>query len=211
MPITWSIENHFSGSVNRLPVFSALLGPTPLGIPIPKIIERPSVYFWVFAYGSLIWNPGFAVEETRASVIHGFHRRFCVRNTFYRGDEDVPGLVVGLRAGGSVTGVIHRVAAKNADSVLSYLEEREFRHDGYLHQLVEDESGCEALTFVVPDNSHSYQPLTDEEIAHTIARAVGHNGTNAEYLFNLNAGLRKVGIDPANLDTLERAVRALQA
>jgi cation transport protein ChaC len=211
--VLWEKTN-FERRDRTLNDFDPLAGPTPLGIAIPKVIDRPNRDFWVFAYGSLIWNPGFVVEETRAVSVWGFHRRFCVRSTFYRGTEANPGLVVGLRPGGRVSGVVHRVAAARADEALSYLEDRELRHDGYRHVQVSarDAQGqiVPALTFMVPDASHSFQPLSDAEIAQTLAFAAGNNGTNAAYLFNLNEGLRRVGIAPGQLDRLERAVRTLQ-
>ena len=195
-------------------LFDPLLGPTPLGTPIPKLIQRPDTDFWVFAYGSLIWNPGFEVVESLPVTVWGYHRRFCVRSTFYRGTDEKPGLVVGLRPGGRVTGIIHRVAREKADEVLSYLEDREFRHDGYRHVTVpaytRSKTKIEALTFMVPDQSHSFEPLTDKQIAEKLAFARGHNGTNAEYLFNLNQGLVQAGINPGNLTRLERQVRELQ-
>ena len=196
-------------------LFDPLSGPTPLGTPVPKIIDRPDHDFWVFAYGSLIWNPGFKVAESRAVTVWGYHRRFCVRSTFYRGTEEKPGLVLGLRPGGRVNGVVHRVLADQADAVLSYLEDREFRHDGYRHVTVPAKTSAgdqiDALTFLVPDPSLSYMPLSDEHIAQTLAFAVGHNGTNADYLFNLNTGLRGAGLNPGTLTPLERRVRSLQA
>ena len=39
---------------------------------------RTSKPLWVFAYGSLMWNPGFAVRETQPARLHGFHRAFCI-------------------------------------------------------------------------------------------------------------------------------------
>ncbi len=195
-------------------VFDPLSGPTPLGTPVPKIIPRPDQDFWVFAYGSLIWNPGFDVTESRAVTVWGYHRRFCVRSTFYRGTPNQPGLVVGLRPGGRVNGVVHRVLARDADAVLSYLEDREFRHDGYRYVTVpaKTQSGSQinALTFMVPDQSYSFTPLTDEQIAQTLAFSAGKNGTNADYLFNLNTGLKDAGLSPGGLIALERRVRALQ-
>ena len=95
------------------------------------------------------------------------------------------------------------------------------RHEGYLprwlklHPTGDDSrSGgdvIEALTFVVPNDSHSLVELSDEAIAGVLARCSGENGSNADYLFNLNAGLRAVGVDPGQLAALERRVRALMA
>src|SRR5574340_1466166 len=33
--------------------------------------------WWVFAYGSLLWNPLFPFVEARPALMHGLHRRFC--------------------------------------------------------------------------------------------------------------------------------------
>ena len=95
------------------------------------------------------------------------------------------------------------------------------RHEGYLprwlklHPTGDDSrSGgdvIEALTFVVPNGSHSLVELSYEAIAGVLARCSGENGSNADYLFNLNAGLRAVGVDPGQLVALERRVRALMA
>jgi len=33
---------------------------------------------WVFAYGSLIWDPGFEFAEARPALLRGYHRAFCL-------------------------------------------------------------------------------------------------------------------------------------
>ncbi len=71
--------------------------------------ERP---LWVFAYGSLMWNPGFAVRETRPARLHGFHRAFCIYSEHYRGTPEKPGLILGLLAGGSCRGLAHRLPSE---------------------------------------------------------------------------------------------------
>src|SRR5438067_5183148 len=62
--------------------------------------------WWVFAYGSLLWNPLFPVAEARAATIHGLHRRFCLRSLASRGTPDQPGLVLALEPGGACHGVV---------------------------------------------------------------------------------------------------------
>ena len=52
--------------------------------------------YWVFAYGSLMWNPGFATPETQAARLHGWHRAFCIYSEHYRGTPKRPGLILGL-------------------------------------------------------------------------------------------------------------------
>src|SRR5258706_11260144 len=70
--------------------------------------ENPGT-FWIFGYGSLMWNPGFPYEERRHAVLAGFHRRFCIRSTIYRGTPEQPGLVLGIDNGGECHGMAFRV------------------------------------------------------------------------------------------------------
>ena len=41
--------------------------------------------WWVFAYGSLLWNPIFPFAEARRANVHGLHRRFCLWSLATRG------------------------------------------------------------------------------------------------------------------------------
>ena len=47
--------------------------------------------FWVFGYGSLMWDPGFGPVETVKARLEGYSRSFCLRSTRYRGTEEAPG------------------------------------------------------------------------------------------------------------------------
>ena len=42
---------------------------------------------WIFGYGSLIWNPGFAFSTSRKAYAIGWARRMYQGNTYHRGDE----------------------------------------------------------------------------------------------------------------------------
>src|SRR6202051_4128958 len=65
---------------------------------------------WVFAYGSLMWNPEIAFAEARPGFLHGYHRSFCLYSRDYRGTPERPGLVLGLDRGGSCHGIVYRLA-----------------------------------------------------------------------------------------------------
>ena len=65
--------------------------------------------WWVFAYGSLLWNPLFPFEDARPATLSGRHRRFCLWSLASRGTSNQPGLVLGLDRGGSCQGVGQRV------------------------------------------------------------------------------------------------------
>ena len=80
---------------------------------------------WVFGYGSLMWNPGFVHLRAEKAVLHGAHRALCIYSTHYRGTPDKPGLVFGLKAGGSCVGMAFEVAAADREAVIAYLRARE--------------------------------------------------------------------------------------
>src|SRR4051794_41932789 len=60
--------------------------------------------WWVFAYGSLLWNPLFPIAEARAATIHGLHRRFFFWPPASPGTPGPPGAVPGAAAGGGCPG-----------------------------------------------------------------------------------------------------------
>jgi len=80
---------------------------------------------WVFGYGSLMWNPGFPVVETRRAHLRGLHRALCIYSVVHRGTPAVPGLVFGLDHGGICEGLAFRVDPAHATQVLDYLGARE--------------------------------------------------------------------------------------
>lgn len=80
---------------------------------------------WVFAYGSLMWRPGFPVAECWPARLRGLHRDLCVVSHVHRGTPDNPGLVAGLDKGGACRGIVLRVKPGHEADTLSYLRERE--------------------------------------------------------------------------------------
>src|SRR3546814_17447583 len=80
---------------------------------------------WVFGYGSLMWNPGFAFLERQPALLRGYHRAFCIYSEHYRGTRERPGLVLWLDRGGSCRGIAFRVAQAAAPEVLGSLWDRE--------------------------------------------------------------------------------------
>ena len=71
--------------------------------------------FWVFAYGSLIWNPAFDFVEQAAGVARGWRRIFCLGWDYrFRGNREQPGLMLALDRGGQCRGVALPLAARRA-------------------------------------------------------------------------------------------------
>ena len=73
------------------------------------VAGREGSDLWVFAYGSLMWNPEFPVAERRIGTVRGFHRRFCLLQRRFRGTPDRPGFVLALDRGGLCRGVAFRL------------------------------------------------------------------------------------------------------
>lgn len=155
--------------------------------------------FWVFGYGSLMWNPGFPFEERVEARAHGYRRSLCVRSWVHRGTMERPGLVLGLDRGGSCRGVAFRVALEERDSTLDYLRQRELVTHVYRERsmpiTLEDGRNVRALTYVVDRAHRQYAgAITVAEAARVVGEAQGQSGPNHVYVANTIAHLQEMGI-----------------
>jgi len=161
---------------------------------------------WVFAYGSLIWDPAVYVDEIRLATLQGWHRRFCLSITGSRGTIERPGLMAALDEGGICEGVTFRIAGQIVDRETETLWMREMFAGSYMPKFVRvatPQGEIEALTFVIDRTNERYVPdLPLVEAATVIANASGHNGTNFEYLDSLCAHLAELGLSDPELSKL---------
>ena len=167
---------------------------------------------WVFAFGSLIWNPAFHFVERRTARIHGFHRQFCLWARAGRGSPERPGLMLSLEPGGSCTGVAYRLAGSAAATELDVLWRREMATMAYrpVWTAAHTARGPEpAIAFSANRGHERYAPgLEDDAVARYLATGAGPMGRCCDYLFDTVAHLRQLGIRDRRLEALEAKVRA---
>jgi cation transport protein ChaC len=172
--------------------------------------------FWVFGYGSLMWNPGFPYVEQQPARVHGFRRSLCVWSYAHRGTKEQPGLVMGLDRGGSCRGVAFKVAAQDWEPTLDYLRERELITHVYKERILPvvlaDGRRAAAVTYVV-DRSHVQYAgaLSVDEAVQIIVRSHGKSGPNDAYVFNTVLHLKEMGIRDLWLESVGAAVKALES
>jgi glutathione-specific gamma-glutamylcyclotransferase len=161
---------------------------------------------WVFAYGSLIWNPEFDFEESSLARVHGYHRRFCVRSTLYRGTPENPGVVLGLDSGGSVDGLAFKLKPATRQQALEKLYAREMINNIYHDRLVKtrlrDGRVVMALAFVANRQHEAYIHLNEQELLERLSGCCGARGPNIDYAINTHDSLERLGVRDARLSKL---------
>lgn len=173
--------------------------------------DRLNRDLWVFAYGSLIWDPAVQVEEYRYGALAGWQRSFCMRLEGGRGSHERPGLMAALDEGGRCDGVVFRIAADLVDQETQFMWCREMFSGSYRPVFLDvdtPQGAVNALVFVMDRDNRRYTPgLPEEDAARIIAVAEGNLGTNFDYLASLVRHLDDLGIRDEHMHQLhERAL-----
>lgn len=160
------------------------------------LTSRPSEALWIFAYGSLIWNPLMPFEEHQDACLNGWRRSFCIRTISARGTPENPGRVLGLERGGQTHGVAYKLPGTIAVSELRLLWAREMGSGVYLPiwetlQLSNGETVVGIVFIANPDQPLYEVDTSASTVARLAARAAGVFGTNVEYIDNLFAALQE--------------------
>ena len=168
---------------------------------------------WVYAYGALMWDPGFHFSEIRTAELDGYQRRFTLKSIGGRGTPAHPCLFLTLekRAGSTCAGLAFRIAAQAADHESAMLWRREMLRGAYAPEFCPmrtPQGDIRALVFASnPMSAHYFaeQPLA--ETAAMIAAASGPLGTNREYLEQVAEQLLALQIEDEYIADLLRLVQ----
>jgi glutathione-specific gamma-glutamylcyclotransferase len=169
---------------------------------------------WIFAYGSLIWNPMVNFEQRLAATLHGWHRSFCLGIEAGRASPQTPGRMLALECGGQTHGVALKLSPSTMSEELRLVWIREMVLGSYkpawLPITFDDRTEAYAIAFVADTDSTQYTvDSCISTIAPLVANAVGKFGSNADYLFELEAALDECGLQDAYIAALAGEVRRL--
>ncbi len=165
---------------------------------------------WLFAYGSLMWDPAVRIVEIRQATLQGYHRRFCLKTTMGRGSPGSPGLMAALDHGGICHGLAFRIPSAHVERETEILWAREMLTGAYVPTFVPLETpqgSVEALAFEINRDTDRYVKLEAEEMVALIATGRGLLGTNLDYLDELAERLALLGSSDPALDDLRLRAR----
>ncbi len=170
---------------------------------------------WVFAYGSLIWDPCFTAADRRAVTLATHRRAFNVWSMLARGTPDRPGLGLGLEPGGACSGVAFRLDETSLEADLKALWAREMHNGIYVPEwltVTADSGPFTALCFVADPTHPQYAgALPDADAAAVIAHAEGKFGSCRDYLASTVHALSAHGFPDATLNSMLDRVEELRA
>jgi glutathione-specific gamma-glutamylcyclotransferase len=169
---------------------------------------------WIFAYGSLMWDPAFHFAEVRRGRISGYARRFILKDTFgARGTPEMPGLMAALDEGPGCEGLVFRIAGSEAKHESGYLWRREliaYAYKPVFAKVTTDFGEVEALTVIANHDSDYICPdLTREEQVRYMATGVGFLGTSLTYIENIAAHFAALGIHDLEVEELLSEAHAI--
>jgi glutathione-specific gamma-glutamylcyclotransferase len=170
--------------------------------------------FWVFGYGSLMWQPGFAHLERIPARLIGLHRALCVYSFVHRGTPERPGLVLGLDRGGACRGIAYRVAIELRDETIAYLRAREQVTRVYLESMrritlaTTPSRDVSALVYLVDRSHPQYAGRLDlERQLHLVRQGHGRSGANRDYVLSTVAEIEAQGCHDSDLHFIAERLR----
>lgn len=168
---------------------------------------------WVFAYGSLMWDPAIRFAEVRRAHVPVYARRFILKDIHGgRGTRDAPGLMAALDRGPGCDGLAFRIAREHVEAETEILWRREKVGPAYTAAFVEAvvaDGRMEALAFVADHQAETIDPdITREEQIRYAATGTGFLGSSLDYLKSIQAHFAALGIHDDDVTALLRDAEA---
>ncbi len=207
-------SNRVRRALEGTPLAAHLLSEETLDATLQETLASPhrTPDVWLFAYGSLVWNPVLDFDARVVATVRGYHRSFCLWSRINRGTLEQPGLVLGLDRGGCCPGIAYRIPARLAEGELRLLWRREMLLGSYAPRWVHTSQGnrsFRALAFVVNRHRSGYAGrLPPERIVDILRRGNGKFGNGIDYLRQTVDGLTAAGIRDPRLHELDAIARA---
>jgi len=156
---------------------------------------------FIFAFGSLMWRPGFEYKGViKNAKLRGFHRDFTVKSIHRWGTKENPGATLGLEQGGECIGVVYEIRDENTQEVMAYLREREGLGFSFPEIQVEitENNQTKTVRAFTSMNKHDHGYLGHLDIktrAQLVSKAKGEAGTNCDYVTSTRNHLVEMGIE----------------
>lgn len=170
---------------------------------------------WVFAYGSLMWDPALHFSQVRRAHVPGYARRMILRDiNGGRGTPEAPGLMAALDHGPEgCDGLVFRLDADRVEAETTVLWQREMIGHAYSPAMVPAttrDGPVTCLTFIADHTADSMDAdLTRAEQVRYIATGAGFLGTSLEYLQGIARQFKALGIDDPAVSSLLAEAEAL--
>lgn len=168
---------------------------------------------WVFAYGSLMWDPAFRFVDVRRAHVPDHARRFILKDSFGgRGTAERPGMQAALDLGSGCDGLVFRIAAAEVTTETEILWRREMAGPAYHPTFVTADTAAgplQALTFAADHSSAAIVgDVSRAEQVRCIATGAGVFGTSHAYLANIATQFAVMGIEDPEVDSLMQETAA---
>ncbi len=181
------------------------------------LAERPcDGPVWLFAYGSLIWNPQFKFVERAPALLEGWHRSFCMRIIAGRGSLQQPGRMLSLAPGGQTQGLALRLAEESLESELFMVWLREmvggtYKPDWATLKLNDGRKASAIIFRFNPQCPFHENDDSIETITPLITSAYGQLGSNSDYVLMLHKALNEHNFHDDYVEALTTRVKRINS
>ncbi len=167
---------------------------------------------WVFAYGALIWEGGFAHDADPVGSVDGLVRRYCIWDERNRGTPEHRALTLGLeREAGTCDGVAFHIPERHLHEAFWTVWKQEMAGGYYTAEWVPVTvaGGVHTAVTFVADPRHALyaETLPDHEVSEILRAGKGQGGTATAYLTNTADTLRDRGVPDPYLDRLAASIQ----